>query len=305
LLRKGGRLVVTTECPNTLSFNIGQTAAGFSILAGVLAGFSFTGIGYLLTAGITHIFTRNSVGRVLAAAFLSLVLVSLNYASLAGAPQADGSAVSEEALLGPGFAAASALVLYTVVLILEAIDRQPVRSELEETQPTGFAWRPAGQWPQGLPATSASIQASIDAVSRSTMRGMVGRWAPAILTLLVVDSVSDYENLRNGSTGSFGQITLFGLGLCAVQVLIALTIYPWWARRRAHPWAEDKVFRSVRNVTIIAFSVTSISASAFVIYDTLGDTCSLLPPAFPIGGLLLTFLLTTGMAYQLARSQPR
>jgi hypothetical protein len=125
------------------------------------------------------------------------------------------------------------------------------------------------------------------------------------LTIFVTDSVSDYESLRHGNSGNFGLITLLGFALCAFQFLMSCTIYQWWSRPSAREWSPDRVRRSVRNVTLAAFGVTFGSAVAFVIFDTFGDTCSFVPPAVPVVGLVLTFLLTTAMAFQLARSQPR
>jgi hypothetical protein len=251
-------------CP-TLTFNIGSTATAYSVLAGVLAGFSFTGFQMLLASNPDVRRERGPVGRVLAAAFLALVLSGFDYASLAGAPVADGAAITEELLLGPGLAMSVILVLYAMVLILETVE-------------------PAGS----------------DGVRPPTpIRGMVGRGAPVVAMFFVTNGVSDYDALRYGHVSP---LTGTGFALCGVLLVTGLAIYPWWSRPIRNPrTARPERGRSSTSVAVAAFVFAICSALAFNVFDSVSGECDMLPPAVPYVLLGATFVLLVAISYLLAR----
>jgi hypothetical protein len=59
--------------------------------------------------------------EVLLAAFVALVLSSLTYAALGGEPESGGRSASEEILAGVGLVVAALLLLYSVVLTIDAL----------------------------------------------------------------------------------------------------------------------------------------------------------------------------------------
>ena len=104
-----------------------RDAAGFySQLSGVLAGFAFAGLVALIAARIG---ARSSYGdlavayRPTVSAFVGLVAASLSFALVAGDPTSLGRASSLETAAGLGFAAAVLTLLYSMLVLLHAVER--------------------------------------------------------------------------------------------------------------------------------------------------------------------------------------
>jgi type IV secretory pathway VirB2 component (pilin) len=71
--------------------------------------------------------------RILITAFLALVLTSLNYAVLGGEQQSSYRATVEESVAGVGFSIAGLLVIYAIVLTLDAVaSGQPPSAAIAE-----------------------------------------------------------------------------------------------------------------------------------------------------------------------------
>lgn len=104
-----------------------RDAAGFySQLAGVLAGFAFAGLVALIAARIG---ARSSSGdlavayRPTVSAFVGLVAASMSFALVAGDPTSLGRASSLETAAGLGFSAAVLTLLYAMLVLLHAVER--------------------------------------------------------------------------------------------------------------------------------------------------------------------------------------
>lgn len=104
-----------------------RDASGFySQLAGVLAGFAFAGLVALLTARIG---ARSSPRDLAAAyrptvsAFVGLVAASMSFALAAGDPTNLGRASSLETAAGLGFASAVLALLYSMLVLLHAVEK--------------------------------------------------------------------------------------------------------------------------------------------------------------------------------------
>lgn len=114
-------------CPQA-KYDIASTAALFSTLAGVLAGFAFTSL--IALVGFRAASTRDterlaSVIQVLLAAVLALSCSSLTYAALGGERMSSGRAASVQVAAGVGFSAAGLLLVYSIALTIEVATPDP------------------------------------------------------------------------------------------------------------------------------------------------------------------------------------
>jgi hypothetical protein len=118
----------STPCvPPELAGSALHDAAGFySQLSGVLAGFAFAGLVALIAARIGG---RSSSGdlavayRPVVSAFVGLVAASMSFALVAGDQTSVGRASSLETAAGLGFAAAVLTLLYSMLILLHAVER--------------------------------------------------------------------------------------------------------------------------------------------------------------------------------------
>lgn len=292
-------------------FDISKTAQMYSTLAGVLAGFSFAGIITLATfepkrGSLRSISSGGKtaegaqpgspesanddksglpfalVARVLGAAFLGLIIVSLSYASLSGTTLTAGSEVSDEIILGPAFAASAVQVFYALVLLTESLDTPFFKGK-------------------------AALR----------MRPTVGRWATLLAVFFVFDSARDYETLRY--SGHYTYITFYGVAFGIIQLIVSLVLYPFWSgkipywpgrrpcrsAKRMREWKQPKKDSTIRLLTDVAFALTVISGLCFAAFDALSDETTMVWPIVPIITMGFTLLIMTGTTYQLARSGER
>jgi hypothetical protein len=287
----------------------------YSQLAGVLAGFSFSGIILIATIkpdrgarpgppeatedarsnsrpaapgrfrGGTVIETKDAqrgspfglLSRVLGAAFLGLIVVSLSYASLSGTAHTTGSSISEEVILGPAFATSAIQVFYALVLMTESLD---------------FPY--LGERDIALP-----------------IRPIVARWATLLAVFFVFDSVRDYEDFRYN--GKYTYITFFGAGFCALQLVVSSIFYPYWSGRRVPKrvkyqvakWPQDKKDSTVRSLTSAAFILTVTAGLGYAAFDVFSDEGTMVWPIIPIMTMAATLGVMAATSYQLARSSER
>lgn len=108
------------------TFDHTATAALYSQLTGVLAGFAFTG--FLIVATTLRLrhepLRQDAIDRALVlllSAFLGLTMSSLGYALLAGEEAAPGRAAVEHVIAGAGFGASSLVLLLAIVELLRAM----------------------------------------------------------------------------------------------------------------------------------------------------------------------------------------
>jgi hypothetical protein len=297
--------MLLSSIPQVPGFDISKTAQMYSTLAGVLAGFSFAGIITIATfkpekeSLLSKLLTTARPGknaqpgspepatdapaglpfalvvRVLGAAFLGLIIVSLSYASLSGTTDTAGAEVSDEIILGPAFAASAVQVFYALVLLTESLDTPYFKGK------TALRIRP-----------------------------IVARWATLLAVFFVFDSARDYETLRYH--GHYTYITFFGVTFGVVQLIVSLVLYPFWSgqlpywpAKRVREWTQDTKDLTIRWLTATAFALTVISGLCYAAFDALSDETTMTWPLIPITTMGLTLLIMTGTTYQLARSAKR
>lgn len=120
-------------------------ASGYGTLAAILAGFAFSGLVLLFTLRHlrpTPLPEHNSYQldvpalRMLLAAFVSLVIVAVNYSYLGGLYQYIGAAVSHSTLYGQAFAIGGMQLIFALLLIIRSVIGE--RFESQDKKHAGF-----------------------------------------------------------------------------------------------------------------------------------------------------------------------
>jgi hypothetical protein len=102
------------------SFDIGVTAGLYSTVAGVMAGFAFVSLLYVITSdGLDDGDQRNVAAQALGAAFIALLLTSLTDAVLAGESVPAGRAATVEVLAGASLAIGGIHMIYALVPLIQ------------------------------------------------------------------------------------------------------------------------------------------------------------------------------------------
>lgn len=184
-----------------------RDAAGFySQLSGVLAGFAFAGLVALIAARIG---ARSSYGdlavayRPTVSAFVGLVAASMAFALVAGDPTSLGRASSLETAAGLGFAAAVLTLLYSMLVLLHAVERD-VPDDTGET--------------------------------RSAFSLLQGAYVVVVcpLTVLVFSAgMHDHIQLRTGTTNGLQGLDVASLAAVATVLAVGLLARVFSARLRA------------------------------------------------------------------------
>ena len=114
---------VAESCPTTNGRQFPQAASEYAKLAGVLAGFAFTALVFILREGVSGRYAR--AVEVLTFAFFGLILTSACYAVISGEEPrfAAGRAVSEGVFAAGAFTVAGILLLFAILLLLDAVER--------------------------------------------------------------------------------------------------------------------------------------------------------------------------------------
>lgn len=112
--------------------NLPVVAGFYSQLAGVLAGFAFAGLIALIAAQMTadHASETLEGGAPLLAAFLALVLSSLNYAVVAGESPGTARVAALQTASGLGFGVAGLMLLYSILVLVRGLEIHAARSKL-------------------------------------------------------------------------------------------------------------------------------------------------------------------------------
>ncbi len=107
-------------CPEISSFDIGTTAGFYSAVAGVMSGFAFVSLSTLIaTDGFRNEGgDYDSAAQALGSAFISLLLISVTYAILAGDTESSGRASTVEVIAGAGLSAAALQLIYSITLLI-------------------------------------------------------------------------------------------------------------------------------------------------------------------------------------------
>jgi hypothetical protein len=277
-------IITLIACPPgvTIDFDVAATAGFYSQLAGVLAGFAFTALVFLITTRLSNSKGASEVSgdafadayRVLAAAFLGLLLTSLNYAVFAGDKIAAGRTASEESILGTGFAVSALLLIYAIVLILD-----------------------------GAELASPDISAARRSVAIS-VRDSVAIYIAPLVVLYINLGNTDYEASRYGAEHGLTALSILGWLVVGLQAIISWGIYPVLSRAEHRSWQERSRKRAVIWTSRSFLGLAVGTSVVFGLIDTGSDLCGTLHPAFPGGALLATFASMVGATVVLAKTRP-
>jgi len=132
--------VSLTPCPHIPVFEVNLSAGFYSTLAGVLAGFAFVAVTYVLTglqtrtSGIDRArerrSTENTIIVSLFCAFLTLVMAAFLYAGLAAEPKPSGRAASVHLLASVAFAFGSGILVFSLTLLISGVGLEHTAREV-------------------------------------------------------------------------------------------------------------------------------------------------------------------------------
>ena len=240
------------SCTGTdVNFNYTATAGLYSQVAGVLAGFAFSAILLAITRNALRQ-DKKTLGRAVAAflaAFFGLVLAAVQYAVMSGEliqPQRSGRLAIEEVLDGLAFGISILVLLYGVVLLLQADSRLEL----------------ATIWAERVMAT----------------------FGPVITLLLLLAGGQDIESVRQGRTSAsltcnspggwqLASYVVVFVGVCSLLLLRRL-------RDRLPSLSQDRQIVSSFVLTL-AVAVSIAHSTISIVYDY-----RLIPPAYMSFALL-------------------
>jgi hypothetical protein len=270
-------------------FDISATAALYSQLAGVLAGFAFAALILLLTvrlappiAGSTspsapaptppgQAFARST--RVLMIAFVSLVLTSVNYAILAGDAASSPRSATLELLGGLAFSTSGILLLYAIALTFDGVN------------------------------AAAGSNAHNDLVEVGKyIRSVLAIVMTPLLLLLLYLGVQDFE-VANG---------IFHISVLDVVIWVVLVLevaggalYYRWRSKAGTPMSDLERERSTRRTANFAFTLVLAStiglSTASAVLNSTEERVSIL---VPIVILVIAVVAACSFVAHLARTQP-
>jgi hypothetical protein len=103
-------------------FSVATTSGLYSTVAGVMAGFAFAAVFFMITdvRRVGSATVRDVAAQALSAAFLALLLSAVCWAIVAGEKETAGRAATIEVFAGCGFALAAVQLFYSLMLLIEA-----------------------------------------------------------------------------------------------------------------------------------------------------------------------------------------
>jgi hypothetical protein len=193
----------TPEClPPGLDFEIAETAGFYSQLAGVLSGFAFAALLFLVTGSgqwVTRDADLKLTLRLVVAVFVSLVLTSLSYAMLAGDTANGGRAASIQLVVASGFISAGIALLLLVYRVLDDLEAARV------------------------------VPSGVGSSTLASLRFLMAHALPVILVVTLLGGIGDYADIhfacRPGSVLSRDDLELTGQLCVAAVVVLPLVAY--------------------------------------------------------------------------------
>jgi hypothetical protein len=261
-------------CSVVSTFEITITAASYSQLAGLLAGFAFSALIFLISTRIKVPDPQDSFAsavRILIAAFLGLVLSSLGYAVLAGEPSdAQTRSADTEPVVGVGFAIAGALVIYAIVLTLDAAER--------------------------LVQTPSKAHRQVS----SSTRHILAAFVSPLLVFYLYLAIQDYEAARYGPCHGVEPLDWFGISLVITQMVASWFFYPFMLGQyiRANTW--EVAVQTTAWTSRLLLLTTFATAVAYAYIDAYTGPTEPISPGIPAACMVIITLATLGLTWQLA-----
>ena len=261
-------------CATVSTSEITTVAASLSQLAGLLAGFAFSGLIFLASTRIQVPDPQDafaSAVRTLIAAFLGLVLASLGYAAISGEPtEAHTRSADNEPVVALGFAVAGVLVIYAIVLTLGAAER--------------------------LVQTPSKAHHQVSSSTRHILAAFVSPLAVFYLYL----AIQDYQAARYGACHRVEPLDWFGISLIITQVIASWLLYPFMLGQHIRAKSQDVAAQSTawtsRLLLLVAFA-TAVADAYIDVYTGPTETVS---PIIPAACLMVMTVSTLGLTWQLA-----
>lgn len=288
--------------------NITEGATLYSTLASVLSGFAFTAIVLLVTAWLSDSMGARrvlaSIGSALVASFFGLLVMSVFYAAESTNTSNNGFTVSENTILGAGFAGVGVLLLYTVVLMLDAADKAP-RRRTGEPQADRARKTPAAAAPPTADGTPAGAG---QAVPRLWEVARFARAGACVLNMLIVgigfNSIGLYESYKYGPGSSYTAIDVLAWALLAIELIVVVWAV-WLIIARPRDTARTPSgFISERLLICAGLGLPVASGAGYVIADTIVPDNGIIPAFTAVIVLVTEFLITAGGTIHLALTRP-
>jgi hypothetical protein len=218
--------------PPPLDFEIAETAGFYSQLAGVLSGFAFAALLFLVTNGsgwAGRDVDPKLTLRLVVAVFVSLVLTSLSYAMLAGDTSNGGRAASIQLIAASGFISSGIALLLLVYRVLDDLEAARV------------------------------VPTEVGASTLASLRFLVAHALPPILVATLLGGIGDYSDIHFachvGEMLDRSDLELVGL-LCVLAVIVLpLAAYPDRFRYLS-------IRRTIRAVQWLGRSAVGLGAAA-------------------------------------------
>jgi hypothetical protein len=226
-----GHRGLATGCPADPAFNIAATSGFYAQMAGLLAGFAFTAIIFLLSSPTLASSSKrqpekSGVVLTLFAAMVALVISTLTYSVLAGEQEARGRAAVQELTDGLPFALAIMMLFHGVTRLM-----------------SGDGW--------------------VDDIAIRTGQAITGVITPVLAMFYLVSATLDNEHARIATLresnpafcGDVGLVNYTGFGL--VLLLLTILVITWirTPSLRSREWAHR--WRAAVPLCVLAVSVAS------------------------------------------------
>jgi hypothetical protein len=241
-------------CPSThviTSFNVAATSGLYSTAAGVMAGFAFAALFFVITdehSGDDDAQGRHDVAaQALASGFLALLLSAVCWAVVAGETITGGRASTIEVFAGCGFALAAVQLFYSLQLLIQARNR------------------PNGQLRRFFQLAGGAFL------------------APAAFGLALL-GVTDYGQTTSGNAGTI--VLVAGIALWVALAAVVLYVVRDGAAVRQRNWARQLPFWANPSWATVAIGALAlVLTSAF---DGLANQCNTGSPYLVIAALAVT-----------------
>lgn len=261
-------------CATVSTFEITTIAASLSQLAGLLAGFAFSGLVFLVSTRIKVPDPQDAFAPAvwtLITAFLGLVLSSLGYAALTGEPsEAHTRSADTEPVVGVGFAVAGALVIYAIVLTLDAAER--------------------------LVQTSSKAHRQVS----SSTRHILAAFVSPLLVFYIYLAIQDYEAARYGACHRVEPLDWFGISLVITQMIASWFFYPFMLGQYIRAKSSDAAVQSTAWTSRLLLLVTFAAAVAYAYIDAYTGPAETVSPIIPAACMMVITVSALGLTWQLA-----
>ena len=265
-------------CQSQMSLDIPQIASLNSQLAGVLAGFAFTGIIFIITTRLTVKSDQPVLDNstyVLITGLMGLVMSSINYSVVSGDSYDAGRSELIDLVAEIGFVTAGPLIVYVVLLMLMG---------------------------KAEPRSHRSI-ASIEVIQ--ALRFILIVAIPSLLIALVFAATTDPQAVGFGPKADVSVINYFGLPLCICQLVFSIAV--WSTNRRPSRVTKldqiDRHSRRIRRYANFCLLIILTCTGFVAIASALMGPCQTFGVWVPIVGMTVGSVVLCTSSVHIARTR--